>query len=310
MVVGCGSGVSTTSTIAAPGSTATTLAPTTSTSTSTTTTAAPGTTSTTIETPTTTVPTGTTAVVAIADAVLGWWDGTSWVQAQSTVPVFGGETYQVLRLGSDPRTAVGSAPGPGCSLTDQVAITLDPAFRADDSGFDPFTPHEVAVTASWDVAPHPVSDTEPGADVVAAVSQALSGYGVNDPAPEFVQYFTADIDGDGDAEQFGVAERRSDPSGSLIPAQPGDYSYAFAWVNRGGDRQLATLGEWVVVAQPEGSIQDLVVYRFDALLDADADGVDEVAVRTSYYEGSGVSLWDYQGADRGFVDVIDAACGA
>jgi hypothetical protein len=279
--------------------------------TTTSTTKAVVTTSSTVEVSTTTVPTGKTAVVASADGVLGWWDGTSWVQAQSAAPVAGGETYQVFRLGSRPRMAVGSAPGLGCDIAGGVAITLDPAFRMDDAGFDPFSPHEIAVTASWDATPHPVSDVEPGADLVAAVSQALKGYGIDDPAPSFAQLFAVDIDGDGVDETFGVAERRSDPSGSLIPAPAGDYSLAFAQADGNGSPQLAVLGEYVVVEQPDDTyIQDLVVFRFDAVLDADHDGIDEVALRASYYEGSGVGLWDWRGPDVGFVDVIDSGCGA
>jgi hypothetical protein len=308
LVTGCGAAGSGESTVTSvPVTTSTTQAVTTTT-TSTTTTMGE-TTTTTPETTTTATETSTTvaggeAVVVGAAGVLGWWDGNGWAATGEDAPVEGGEAYQVFEMGRLVGEATGTAPAPSCEpIPEAVGVDLTP--DPWQGGWGPFSPRPVAVTAPWDATPHQVVPINPTDEYSAAASELLAARGVDDPAPPFVQLLRVDLDGDGRHEVLGVIERRTGGGEGLNPAPAGDYSLAFAMV----DGATAVLDEWIVEEQPEGWIQDLVVFRINAVLDADGDGVDEIALGGSYYEGWGESLWDWQGPAGGFEAVAGTGCG-
>lgn len=263
------------------------------------------------ETTTTEAPAARFGVVAAREGVLGWWDGNSWVQAQNSAPIEGTESFRVFRVGSEPTDAAGVGLNEGCAIDEPaIGVDLDPDPWAAEFGFEPFEPSPIALSAPWDGTPHTMTAFAPSDTHAEAASALLLERGVDDPAPKFAQLLRTDVDGDGVNEVFAVAERRSDPSGALIPAPAGDYSIAFVRTVVDDVVDTQVLAEWVVVEQTEeGFIQDLVVHRFDAFLDADGDGTDEVALRSSYYEGSGVTLWDRQGLGP-FAAVISTGCGA
>jgi hypothetical protein len=250
------------------------------------------------------------AVVVALDGALGWFDGNTWVQAQSSIPIQGGETFQIFGVGRPPAEAVAIDTNDGCELIQpSVGVALDPNPWV--SGLEIFGSNPLAVSAPWDVAPHGVFPIQASPEYVRIASELLSDFGVDDPEPRFAQLLRTDMDGDGVDEIFAVAERRSDPSGALFDAPTGDYSLAFARVVVGEEARTFVLASWVVKPPDDNGFgTDLVIYRFDAFVDADDDTVDEFALRSTYYEGSGVALYDYKGPDRGFVDVISAACGA
>lgn len=250
------------------------------------------------------------AVVVSIEGALGWYDGNTWVQAQDSLPVEGGETYQVHRIGAESTQVIGVETDGGCELVQpSIGVRFDPDPFA--GGLDIFGPNPIAISAPWDTSPHGAFPIETTPTYQEIASGLLADIGVDDPEPRFAQMLRTDIDGDGVDEVFAVAERRSDPSGALLGAPAGDYSVAFARVVVGEEARTFVLGEWVVSEPDEqGFSSDLVIYRFDAFLDADADGTDELALRTTYYEGSGVALLDYLGPDQGFDDVISAVCGA
>jgi hypothetical protein len=246
-------------------------------------------------------------VVAAPDGVLGWFDGDNWIQAQDRAPIDGGEEVQIIRLGREVTSAVTSGLDAGCELVQpSVGLMIDDA----EWGYgDAFASTPIAVAAPWDATPHPVAVLEPSSLYVEAARDLLGAIGVDEPDPRFAQLVRIDLEGDGVDEVFGVVERRTDPSGSLIPAEPGDYSVAFVRAVVDEKVETTVLAQWVVVEQEqEGFIQDLVIFRIDAFADADGDGTDELALRTSYYEGSGVGLWDR--GTFGFEQVISAGCGA
>ncbi len=263
------------------------------------------------ETTTTGAPAARFGVVAAREGVLGWWDGNSWVQAQNSAPIEGTEAFRVFRVGSEPSDAVGVGLNEGCAIDEPaIGVDLDPDPWAGGFGFEPFEPNPIALSAPWDATPHTMTPFAPSDTHAESASALLLERGVDDPSPKFAQLLRTDVDGDGVNEVFAVAERRSDPSGALVPAPAGDYSIAFVRTVADDVVNTQVLAEWIVVDQTEeGFIQDLVVHRFDAFLDADDDGTDEVALRSSYYEGSGVTLWDRQGTGP-FAAVISTGCGA
>lgn len=264
-----------------------------------------------VETTTTTPPEPRFGVVVAREGVMGWWDGNRWVQAQDSAPLQGTEQFQVLGIGSEPAAAMGVSLTEGCVLdAPSVGVQLDPDPWGAEFGFEPFEPSPIAIAAPWDATPHPVVAFAPSDTHAEAAIEILTERGIDDPTPTFVQLLRTDIDGDGVNEVFAVVEQRTDQSGALIPAPAGDYSIAFVRTVVDDVVHTQVLAEWIVVDQSEeGFIQDLEVQRFGAFLDADGDGTDEVALRSSYYEGSGVTLWDLAAPGQ-FEPVISTGCGA
>lgn len=311
VVVACSSAgpVDSTVTTAADASTTTVESMTTSTT-------GAGTTSTSSSTTTTTpIVLEDVPLVVAGQGVLGWWDGSEWRSVEGVfdgelepLPVSGdgGAEYRLFSVGSEPRTDIGSEPQDLCNGLGWFIEFDDELFA-----WDPLAPGAIAISAPWDASPNLV-EVLPVSETYRQVARdLLATRGIEESEPDIVQLIRTDIDGDGAFEVFGVVERKTAEHGGLIPAPAGDYSIAFARFVIDEEVQTAILGEWVVEEQTEdGFIQDLVVFRYSAFLDADGDGDDEVAVKTSYYEGAGTTLYDWMGPDLGLVDVISAGCGA
>jgi hypothetical protein len=230
------------------------------------------------------------------------------VQARASSPLQGNEHFQVFALGSEPSTATGVGLNAGCQLFESgTGVDLDPDPWA---SFDLSSANPLAVSASWDASPHPHEELPPSDAYLGVADQLLEARNLEDDDPDFPQLVRTDLDGDGVFEVLGVIERNSSGGESLIPAEPGDYSIAFVRTVEGDEARTHVLFEWVVVGDGGGDefIQDLVIGRFDALADLDGDGVDEIALRTTYYEGSGVTIHDWDG--DAFPDRISVGCGA
>ncbi len=260
-----------------------------------------------VTTTTTTIP--GEAVVVAEEGVLGMWTGTIWRDdvVLADVP-FGGE-YQVFDFLGSSSIAVGGTPVDNqCHLASrQVYVELTP---------DPwpvssvFWANKVAVLAPWSVAPHPIVELEADSTWRGIASDVLRELGVSDPNPEFVQLIRVDMEGDGVDEVLAVVERFRGRGEDIHAASAGDYSVAFLRKAVDGTVQTFVLGHYVVEAQPEGWIQDLVLSRVDGLVDIDQDGVDEIVLRTVYYEGSAAEVLDWQGSGVGFVSVLVQGCGS
>ncbi len=243
------------------------------------------------------------AVVVAAEGVLAVWDGATWIQAQGAVPIAGGERYQVHAVGREPSVAVGDAPVAGCGL---IEGSLEVRMRPD------LLPSEVAglaVAAPWDVTPHPVTAVEPDEEDRHVVARLLTELGVTDPNPGFPQLYEVDVDGDGAAERFGVAERLSNPN--FTPAADGDYSLAYTRRHEtsAGEVPAQLLDAFVVRLDERGSPDvEPASLRYQAFVDADGDGVDEVGLGVRFSEGSGAWLFDRDRAGV-FSAVATIGCG-
>ncbi|HEX9855808.1 MAG TPA: hypothetical protein VGC47_10865 [Acidimicrobiia bacterium] len=313
----CGGEAETTTSGSQPAGTTTQA--TTTTSVPPTTTTVPEVTTTTVPATTTTVPPATTTslagsvtslpVVAAGDGVVGWWDGSEWIEATGgpPVPASGGEEYQLLLLSEPVALAIGGEPGPGCEFVEGSADV--PIDFGELDGSDWPRPRPVAVSASWNVQPYPVTVLDPVPEVyVGAASELLASRGIDDRAPTIVQAIRTDLEGDGVEEAFVVAERQA--NGSLNPAAVGDYSVAF--MRKVVDEVVETaVLELFVVEEPEveGAIIALDVFRFDAFGDLNGDGIMEFAVDDQYYEGSSTTIWQYVDDDLGPVPVMAVGCG-
>jgi len=303
-------------------SASTTLVAPTSTSTSapaTTSTAAPPATTTTAEPTTTTEPATTTTgpvllpgdwadrpMIVSAFGALGWWNGSSWVQVESntSLPVEGGEDYQVARLGVEATTTAGPETLT-CEPVGSPGVELaEPELLGEWPG-----PYGVAISAPWELVPHVVEEIDDNGTYAGFAAELLAARGLNVAEPQIKQLIRADLEGDGVNEVIVVAEHLEDGLSPL--ASSGDYSIAFMRKVVDGEVQTAILGEAVITdpGTPEDPEINLA-FAIGAVADLSGDGTMEVVVSSAYYEGLSVEVWEYFNDDFGMIPAVTAGCGA
>ncbi|MGH8951857.1 MAG: hypothetical protein ACRDX9_10555 [Acidimicrobiia bacterium] len=262
--------------------------------------------------PTTTVPATTTTsaavegnwsqtpLVATGFGALGWWDGAAWVQVEAgaTLPVAGGEDYQVAFLGTEGIIA-GGAPTTLCEPVNNPGVVLD---NEQILGEWP-GPLGVAVSAPWILVPHLVEEIEDDGTYGGFAAELLAERGLDVPDPAIKQLLQMDLQGDGVNEVLVVAE---DVTAGLF-AEDGDYSIAFLRSTVQGEVRTAILGESVIVTATDPVVNS---YSVGAVADLSGDGKMEIVLTTAYYEGIGVEAWEYVDDDQGPVPQIMSGCGA
>jgi hypothetical protein len=295
------------------GETTSTQPASTSTSSSDPTTTTPETTTTVPET-TTTEPTTTTTELAgeWADeplvvskfGALGWWDGGNWMQVDelTSLPVSGGEDYQVVLLGSDEIVSGGTPTvqceplfNPGVELSDTDALGDWP------------DPVGLAISAPWDLTPHFIQEETDNGTYSDLARPLLATRGLDVENPVIKQVVRFDMDGNGENEVLAVAEDIED-SDSLF-AQEGDYSLVFMRIVVEGEVQTAILGESIVTEVQEGTTPFILSHSVAAVADLSGDGKMEMIMHEIYYEGSGWTVWEYVNDDLGPVFQIGSGCG-
>ena len=272
-----------------------------------TTTTVPETTTTTQATTTTTELAGNWAdepVVVSKFGALGWWDGANWVQVDelTSLPVAGGEDYQVVVFGSDEVVTGGGEEilcepvfNPGVELSDRDALGSWP------------DPVGVAISAPWELTPHFVQEETDNGTYSDAARPLLAARGLDVESPVIKQVVRFDMDGNGENEVLVVAEDIAE-SGSLF-AQEGDYSLVFTRVVVEGEVQTAILGESIVDEVQEGTTPFILSHSIAAVADLSGDGKMEMVIHEIYYEGSAWSVWEYVNDDLGPVFQIGSGCG-
>lgn len=279
----------------------------TSTTTAETTTTAPATTTTTEASTTTIELSGNWAdepLVVSKFGALGWWDGANWVQVDelTSLPVSGGEDYQVVLFGSDEIVSGGTPTiqcdplfNPGVDLSDPDALGVWPETVG------------VAISAPWDLTPHFVQEETDDGTYSDFARPLLATRGLDVESPVIKQVVRFDLDGDGENEVIAVAEDIAD-SDSLF-AQEGDYSLVFMRVVVEGKVQTAILGESIVDEVQEGVTPFILSHSVAAVADLSNDAKMEMIIYEVYYEGSGWVVWEYVNDDLGPVFQIGSGCG-
>jgi hypothetical protein len=250
--------------------------------------------------------TGTPLIVG-PESVAGWWSGGEWVDANggvSQVPVKGGESYKLVRLGDPIVTAAGSAAKEGCETNPGTAkIDIPGLVRKFSDG----EPPPIAISGVNDPRPRAVEILNPQSKLYKdAAARLLKERGIDDPDADVVQVVKADLDDDGKNEVIVVAERLADPE-SLF-ARVGDYSIVFA--RRVVAERLATtvVEEYIPVARPDET-PFITSQRVAAIADLNGDGRMELALSGRYYEGAGVNFHELKG-DGTIPEVLRSGCGA
>jgi len=291
------------------GVSSTTTAPGTTTTGEETTTTTPETTTTSLETTTTTIAAGLEGnwaeepLVVAGFGALGWWDGAGWVQVDegTSLPVAGGEDYQIAVLGVEARTTGGGEELLCDPLNNPGVVLADDEMLGEWPG-----PYGVAISADWVLVPHFVAETTDDGTYASVASGLLAERGLTVPNPIIKQVIRADLEGDGVNEVLVVAE---DVADSLL-AEEGDYSIAFLQKVVQGDVATSVIGESVVVELDEGETPFVLSFTVAAVAELNGDSRMEIVLDSAYYEGVGVEVWEYVNDDIGPLAQISAGCGA
>jgi hypothetical protein len=269
-----------------------------STSSSTTSTTASSTTSTTAAPP---AATDLSMVVGV-DGVMGWWDGSGWVQAEQTseLPITDEREYDILRVGDAPRTATGQ-PGEVECLEGGGTAVVDVGLTAPTSDDEPVP---IAVTGVADPQPRPVTVVDPGnASYRDSAVQVLADLGIEDPDPPIVQAVRVDFDGDGTDEVLVTAERIAQPDSPYFTV--GNYSVTFLRQVVGGAVDNRVVVESTVQVE---TVDRLTISRVATGADLNGDGRMELVLGYRYYEGSGTEVYEV-GSDGTATRILTGGCG-
>jgi hypothetical protein len=240
-------------------------------------------------------------LVVFEFGALGWWSGGGWVRVDegTSLPVSGGEDYQIALLGDGGVTTGGAQ----ISVCEPLA---NPGVELADSLGGPWpAPNGVAVSAPWPLVPHLVEEISDDGTYAAIAGQLLAERGLNVTSPVIKQAIRLDLEGDGVNEVLVVAEEVP----SDLFAQVGNYSIAFLQRVVGGEVQNAILGDQVVLEVPEGTTPFIISYTVGAVADLSGDGKMEIVMNETYYEGDSVVVWEYVNDEVGPVAQISSGCG-
>lgn len=293
--------------------TSSTSAPTTTEPTPTTTTPDPSTTTTTTPTTTTSVaPTTTTTtdllegnwaespLVTTGFGALGWWDGSGWVdaEAEGTLPVSGGEDYQVVRLDEVSRTT-GGPQTIVCEPLELVGVELaEPDLLGQFPG-----PYGLAVSAPWPLQPYLFEETSDDGTYAGFARELLASRGLEVDSPVIKQVIRTDLEGDGVNEVLVVAEQVT--TGFLL--EEGDYSIAFLRKVIEEEVQTAVLGDTVVLGEED---RFAGAHSIGGVADLNGDEKMEIITNSAFFEGFNVAAWEYVNDDLGPVKVLETGCGS
>jgi hypothetical protein len=241
---------------------------------------------------------------AIFNMTLGWWDGTTWVDAEEgmALPVVGGEDYQIALLGTDGRMTTGSARVAGCDIlfpSDFSGIELadpellsHPLEEGEQSAIE-----GVAISAGWDLTPHHVGPGEAHPDLEAMAIDLLAGRGFETDSVQIVQTVDANLDGGEFIETIVVVEE-------TVLGNEGSDVYSLVFLV-GSDSVPMVIEESVI---PPGETGFPASFRVGAVADLNGDGLMEVVLYGVAWENQWVTV--YEKTDDGFVQRLGAGCGA
>jgi hypothetical protein len=215
--------------------------------------------------------------------LLGGSKGGKWLPSEAVAPQLKGkEKYRLYTLTGPVGTAPGAKPGPWGQADPPFLVRLKPIPQVKD---------QVAVGGRWNAMPRqPRLLTDNLQPYVEAAAEILRSKGIIDPKVNLTQAIEIDLDGDGVKEVVVSATRftMAEPSDLM---NEGDYSMVFVHKEiKGGANHILVDGKFQTASRSERGLA--LTYRVGSLIDADGDGVMEILVHYTYYEGGGARLYE------------------
>ena len=217
-------------------------------------------------------------------------DAVASVKAQTKLPVYGvaGETGKVRVLKVDTERE----PCP-----DRPVVKLDPRR---------VTRGAIAFAANWNPLPRkPQLLDGRQKEYVDLVCEFLREHGLGNPIVRISQVVRIDLDGDGQDEILISATHYK--NGDKVPEESSSNTYSFVMLARvaaGKAKTELVAGEFYPEAKADAAPNK---YEIVALLDLNGDGKIDIVVRSAYYEGDEVSVYELQ--PSGFNKALSVGCG-
>ncbi|MFT3890645.1 MAG: hypothetical protein QM730_03350 [Anaerolineales bacterium] len=228
--------------------------------------------------------------------LLGGASPEGWISPEESVSRFSGEvTYSLSNMTVQAKYFLwGQSPQ---SSTTCKAYTIRSDAGLTESGF-------VGVVDGWAITKRPMEELSPDSEVYRqAVIDWLTEQGVSDPQLDVVHLYRVDLEGDGSDEIFISATHLDD---SQHTTKAGDYSIILMRKVIGND--VATklvVGD--IYKSKELEITYPNTYSLANFIDLNQDGVLEVMVESTHWEGFGASLYEVNGEN--VEQVLSASCG-
>jgi|JI6StandDraft_1071083.scaffolds.fasta_scaffold00658_8 hypothetical protein len=234
--------------------------------------------------------------------VIGGSSGGRWLDSEEagkrlTAPM---TPYRIFTLKGETGRVTGAKASPEADVCPDVWMhQITPEPNAQDKS-------AIGVNASWNPMPRqPSAESDIAPEVFEkAMSALLISRGVSKPQVKITQLLRVDLDGDGKLETLMTARHFNDEI-ERLSVKAGDYCLVVMRRIVNGQVQTQMLdGNVYSMTDPNLSPS---TYEVAGLLDLDGDGKLEVLVRTGYYEGGGMQVWQSRG-DK-LVKVIEMDCG-
>jgi hypothetical protein len=280
---------------------------------------------TTTASPTTTAPPGTTTPPAPSTEVaaafvggpqgdhwlpLGYWDGAGWVQTgeedETTpleFPAAPGDPIRVTGLGVTAAATTLGASGEAC-FDGRVGFAVDvPVAEPDPPGFGYSA---IGVVADWEIQPRSAEQVGLEVDEYRQIGATFADeLGVDGTLGEVEQVVRTDLDGDGMEEVLVAFEHFETPFGA-----PGNFSVVYLRAPKVSGPVVDTVifSSFVEPDLPDEEIPFMHLARVLGVADLNGDGRMEIALRSWYYEGAGVTVFEFGGDTA--TPVLDNGCGA
>ena len=164
----------------------------------------------------------------------------------------------------------------------------------------------VAFSASWNPLPRKPKPVDANQKThVDVVREFLHERGFKNPIVHINQIVRVDLDGDGQ-DEFVIAATHY-KNGGKIPDESTPNTYSFVMIERLVEAKARTElvdGEFYPEAKPDAAPNK---FEIAALLDLNGDGKIDIVVRSAYYEGDEISV--YELSPSGVKKVLSVGCG-
>ena len=164
----------------------------------------------------------------------------------------------------------------------------------------------IGVVGDWAIQPRPANQLGLQIDEYRQIGATFADdLGVDGTTGKVVQVVRSDLDGDGMEEVLVVFEHFESPFGA-----PGDLALVYLRAPQISGQVVDTVifSSFVAPDLPEDQLPFLNRARVLGVADLNGDGRMEVALRTWYHEGAGVTVFDFDG--DGATAVMGNGCGA
>ena len=166
---------------------------------------------------------------------------------------------------------------------------------------------QIAFTANWNALPRKPKSVGKDQQTQHAgiVREFLRERGLRDPIVHISQIVSVDLDGDG-LDEFVISATHY-KNGDEIPEEPSANTYSFVMIERvveGKTKAELVDGEFYPEAKGDTPPNR---FQIAALLDLNGDGKIDIVLRSAYYEGDEISVYEYQ--PTSIKKVLSVGCG-